>query len=324
MSKNNDGHVELAIPNGWFAVAWSKDLVDGQVLRTRYFDQELVLFRTRSGAIKALDAYCAHLGAHLAEGGRVVGETIRCPFHGWQYGGDGRCVEIPYCKEHAPPSAARVRAWPICERNQMIFLWHHHAGREPYWEVPVMPEIGDPDWTVPRHFELEVPVHMQDMAENNCDPVHFQFVHGNTGIGPQTVTYGEDGRFMRVSGPSDRETPMGTFRIDLERDSWGLGLSAVRMKGIPDAGLLMFSSTSPIASTQTYSRWLFTVTRNLVDIAGEDFIEGLSTGVLQDMRIWTHKIHRASPVLCAADTYLAEFRKWVRQFYSDAGSDGRP
>ena len=42
-----------------------------------------------------------------------------------------------------------------------------------------MPEIGDPDWTEPRLFELEVPVHMQDMAENNCDPVHFHFVHGN-------------------------------------------------------------------------------------------------------------------------------------------------
>ena len=61
----------------------------------------------------------------------------------------------------------------------MIFVWHHAEGKPPSWEVPEMPEIGDPDWTEPRTFELEVPVHMQDMAENNCDPVHFQFVHGN-------------------------------------------------------------------------------------------------------------------------------------------------
>ena len=51
---------------------------------------------------------------------------------------------------------------------------------------------------------------------------------------------------------------------------------------------------------------------------GEDFINGLSTGVMQDIRIWENKIHRAHPVLCKADTYLIEFRKWVRQFYGDA------
>jgi hypothetical protein len=90
------------------------------------------------------------------------------------------------------------------------------------------------------------------------------------------------------------------------------------MNGIPGAGLLMFSSTSPIDTRHTYSRWLFTVSANLVDLAGEDFINGLSTGVMQDIRIWENKIHRAHPVLCKADTYLIEFRKWVRQFYGDA------
>ena len=75
----------LSIPNGWFAVAWSKDLAVGEVQRIRYFDTELVLFRTRTGQVNVLDAYCPHLGAHLAEGGRVVGEAIQCPFHHWQY-----------------------------------------------------------------------------------------------------------------------------------------------------------------------------------------------------------------------------------------------
>ena len=58
------------IPNGWYAVAWSKDLGVGDVQRIRYFDNEMVLFRTRSGKARVLDAYCPHLGAHLAEGGR--------------------------------------------------------------------------------------------------------------------------------------------------------------------------------------------------------------------------------------------------------------
>ena len=45
-------HSDPGIPNGWFAVAWSKDLVEGDVKRIRYFDEELVLFRTRSGQAK--------------------------------------------------------------------------------------------------------------------------------------------------------------------------------------------------------------------------------------------------------------------------------
>jgi hypothetical protein len=54
----------------------------------------------------------------------------------------------------------------------------------------------------------------------------------------------------------------------------------------------------------------------MADVAGEEFIAGMSTGVLQDMRIWKNKIYRPNPVLCEADEYLAEFRKWSKQFYS--------
>jgi len=38
---------------------------------------------------------------------------------------------------------------------------------------------------------------------------------------------------------------------------------------------------------------------------------------MDDLRIWSNKVHRARPVLCEADTALAEYRKWVQQFYSD-------
>ena len=62
-------HTELPIPNGWFAVAFSRDLVAGDVQAIHYFGQDLVLFRGRDGAARVLDAYCPHVGAHLGEGG---------------------------------------------------------------------------------------------------------------------------------------------------------------------------------------------------------------------------------------------------------------
>jgi len=309
----------LPIPNGWFSVAFARELVAGDVKRIRYFDEELVLFRTRSGRPVVLDAYCAHLGAHLAEGGRVMGETLRCPFHAWQYDADGVCTHIPYCKRIPP--RARVRSWEVVERNGMIFVWRHAEGKPPDWEVPALPEFDDPSWTEPRTFELEVAVHMQDMAENNCDPVHFRYVHGMVDVPPSEVEYAENGRVMLMKNRYDQETPLGNFPVELDREAWGLGLVSVRTRGIPGAGLLLYSSTSPVDAGRTRSRWLFTVTKNLADVAGEEFIDGMTSGVMQDLRIWENKIHRVDPVLCDSDRYLAEFRQWAKQFYSAPPAD---
>jgi len=217
MSRTRSQHTALPIPNGWFAVAWSRDVVPGDVRRLRYFDEELVLFRTRSGEAKVLDGYCPHLGAHLAEGGRVSGESIRCPFHGWEFDGNGRCTKIPYC-DRIPPHAA-TRAWEVVERNHLILVWHHAEDKPPDWEVPQLPEFSDPEWTEPRTFELEVPVHMQELHENNNDPVHFNFVHGNPQLGLNSeVRFGDGGRTMHMVTPTRRETPYGTFETQLETD----------------------------------------------------------------------------------------------------------
>lgn len=303
------------IPNGWYAVAWSSDLGPGEVRRIYYFEEEMVLFRTRTGQARVLSAFCPHLGAHLAEGGRVVGESVRCPFHAWQYDGQsGKCVEIPYCERI--PNNARVRAWEVSERNGMIFVWHHAEQKPSDWEVPEIAQLSDPEWSEPRTFEIEVPIHMQDMAENNLDPVHFQVVHSSLRVPETKIEFAEDGRFMHAVSYSEQETPHGTFKMELLRDSWCLGMSSVESSGIPGAGLYMFSSTSPIDRHNSVSRWTMTATQNMVDTAGEEWFNGITTGVNDDLRIWGNKIHRQTPVLCEADQLLGEFRRWVRQFYS--------
>ena len=308
------------IPNGWYAVAWSHDLRLGEVQRIYYFAEELVLFRTRSGAARVLSAYCSHLGAHLAEGGRVVAETIRCPFHGWQYDGlTGQCAEIPYCKR--VPSNAKVRAWEVMERNGMIFVWHHAEAKPPDWEVPQIPQLEGSEWSSPRTFEFEVPVHIQDMAENNLDPVHFQFVHTMPAVPDTEIDFSEGGRFMHAVSYSQQETPQGTFDMEPHRDTWCLGMSSVETRGIPGVGLYMFSSTSPIDRHTTISRWTMTATQSLVDSVGSDWFDGMTKGVEDDRRIWSNKIHRANPVFCEADKLLAEFRRWVTQFYSPMDSE---
>lgn len=60
--------------------------------------ENLVLFRTMSGVASLMDTYCPHMGANIAVGGRVLGECIQCPFHGWKFNTEGKCVEISYSK----------------------------------------------------------------------------------------------------------------------------------------------------------------------------------------------------------------------------------
>jgi nitrite reductase/ring-hydroxylating ferredoxin subunit len=316
MAKRELEHDQLPIPNGWFAVAFSTELKVGEVKPVEYFGEEMVLIRTRSGQAKVLDPFCPHLGAHLGYGGRVMGETVRCPFHAWQFDGTtGACTHIPY-SDQIPPRA-RVRPWDTQEKNGLIWVWHHAEQKPPEWDFPALPEFGDADWSEPRTFEIELEAHVQDTHENNNDPVHFQYVHGMAETPPGEIHFDEDTPHYRIINVSEQQTPLGTFETTLARDSWGLGLTAVRTIGIPDAGLLMYSATTPIDGQRVHSRWQLTCTNNLVDVAGEEFMQGITKGVSDDLDIWKHKVHRARPVLCKDDTYLAQYRQWVRQFYCD-------
>ncbi len=316
MAKRELEHDHLPLPNGWFAVAFSRDVQDGEVVPVEYFGEELVLFRTRSGHAKVLDPFCPHLGAHLGHGGRVMGETIRCPFHAWQFDGtSGQCTHIPYSERI--PKKARVRSWDVQEKNGFIWVWYHSEQKPPEWDFPELPEFSDSEWSPPRQFDLILDSYVQDTHENNNDPVHFQYVHKATQAMEGDIHYDPDSTHYRITNSSEQETPFGTFTMTLVRDSWGLGLTAVRSEGIPGAGLLMYSSTTPINDGQVHSRWLLTCSNNMVDLAGEEFMANLTAGVEQDFDIWKNKVHRSRPMLCDGDEYLAGFRRWARQFYTE-------
>ena len=87
--------IDLPMPFGWFVVGYSDELGVGQVKPLRYFGQELVMWRGEDNQVRVLEAYCRHLGAHLGYGGRVQGNDIECPFHAWQYNGEGCVTRIP-------------------------------------------------------------------------------------------------------------------------------------------------------------------------------------------------------------------------------------
>jgi phenylpropionate dioxygenase-like ring-hydroxylating dioxygenase large terminal subunit len=292
------------IPNGWFVVATSDQLGRGEVRALHYFDRDIVLYRTVSGDPRLVDGYCAHLGAHLAVGGKVEGDCIRCPFHGWSYDGvTGRCVDIPYGGAERIPSRARVRAFPTIERAGAIWAWHHLDEGDPFYELPVVREMADPGWTVPHLREFVVATSCQEMAENNHDSAHFRFVHGTENI------------------PDSEERIEGAYKSvksgRLERETFGLGLGVVRVPG----ALTFVSSVTPIDHDNVHVRWFFTVPVDAGEASARKFADRFTADVTQDIPIWENKVYRERPILTRSESGIVAHRNWCRQFYSEPGAN---
>lgn len=293
------------VPNGWFIVAESRALEPGQTSALHVFGRDVVLYRGADGAPRMVDAYCAHLGAHLGVGGRVEEGCLRCPFHGWLYDGDsGKCVEIPYGDMDRVPTKARIRSYPCLERNQMVWAWHHGEEGDPFYDVPEVPELDDDDWLPYELVEFDVATCCQEMAENNVDFAHFMYVHGYDGIpddefhvdGPYKRTVGSDGNFVR--------------------EGFGLGLGVLRITDFTT----FISSTTPIDEENLKVRWIFTSPKSLGPDAARNAAETFSAGVSQDLRIWENKKYVERPVVTKSEKKLLEQREWATQFYS--GYDG--
>ncbi len=99
----------------------------------------------------------------------------------------------------------------------MIFVWHHAEGKAPSWEIPRAKQYDDPDWSPARTFDIEVPVHIQDMAENNLDPVHFEYVHKMSGTPDTEISFEDDEPISRIDPDEDTESSIRAMMARLEQ-----------------------------------------------------------------------------------------------------------
>ena len=104
----------------WTDLLPSADVPPGGVFGSAVGGREVVLWRTRSGALSAVDAYCPHLGAHLANGGSVEEDALVCPFHGWRFTPTGETVALGY--PGRCPASAKVATWGVEERDGRVWV----------------------------------------------------------------------------------------------------------------------------------------------------------------------------------------------------------
>ena len=326
-----------AFPNGWYAIGFSDDLPNGGVLRRHFMGQEIVAFRTQSGQVSVIDAYCPHLGAHLGYGSSVVGEAIRCSFHHFTFDTNGTCVSTGYGTK--PPPKATIRTWEVRESHGILLVWYHAEGQPPSWEVPA---LATEDYLPLLHREWTLRSHPQETTENSVDLGHLSVVHGYKDVeirsdlvteGPYLNVRYAMLRLLRVLGRTILST-----RAEFELHIYGLGYSLVdvtvqpygiqtRLFVLPcptDAEsitLRIATSTCHIVEPGKVHPLLRIIPKVLARpvlnyILGKAALAGLAHDVAQDFEIWQHKVYFSPPILAEGDGPVGRYRYWARQFYS--------
>jgi phenylpropionate dioxygenase-like ring-hydroxylating dioxygenase large terminal subunit len=108
---------------GWFPVARAAE-VGTTPVQVGAAGQAYVLVRLRSGGeVSAFPARCPHRLVPLAAGA-VVDGRLQCPYHGWRYDSEGRCVDIPSMGAGGtpPPRADLAMPWAVEERHGWVWL----------------------------------------------------------------------------------------------------------------------------------------------------------------------------------------------------------
>jgi phenylpropionate dioxygenase-like ring-hydroxylating dioxygenase large terminal subunit len=167
--------------NFWYPVGTCEEITNETPFRSRILGLDFVAFRDSAGKPHVLSDTCIHRGAALGEG-KIQGDCVQCPYHGWQYNGAGHCTEIPSLGASGkPPARAKVDSYPVEEKYGIVFAFLGDLPEEerpPLWEIK---EYDQQDWRANIMKVFDVDYYYERSVENGLDPAHNEFVHPKQG-----------------------------------------------------------------------------------------------------------------------------------------------
>jgi phenylpropionate dioxygenase-like ring-hydroxylating dioxygenase large terminal subunit len=186
------------LSNCWQVAAFPAEIVPGQMLRRRLLGEWLVFYRRTDGAAVALEDRCPHRSLPLSRG-QLVGDTLRCGYHGLEFGPDGRCTFVP--GQTLVPPRARARAYPVVERHNLVWIWMGDAGKADQCLVPDVHWMDDPAWVAATGYHA-IAANYQLLTDNLLDLSHEAYVHthtiGNEAVAESPVKTSHDGQVVQV------------------------------------------------------------------------------------------------------------------------------
>ncbi|MDI6101656.1 aromatic ring-hydroxylating dioxygenase subunit alpha [Actinoplanes sp. NEAU-A12] len=185
--------------NQWYVAAYRDEVGDDLLGRT-VCGEPLMLYRLQDGSVAALADRCVHRRYPLSMGHRD-GDRIVCGYHGFTYEPSGACAYVP--AQTRIPRTARVPAYPVVERDSLVWVWIGDPQVADTATVPRAPWLDSPGWTVVRGME-PLAARYGLLVDNLLDLSHETYLHGGY-IGtpevaetPITTEVDEDARIVHV------------------------------------------------------------------------------------------------------------------------------
>jgi len=334
MAKTADYRLgEFTFARGWHMIADASKL-GKDPMTVRFFARDMVLYRGESGTPHLVDAYCPHMGAHLGknetsyivrDNERIQGESIRCPFHGWRFGPDGRCNHIPY-SDQKPPKAAAIQTWPVIERAGIIWMWHDEEGNEPDYDLPAFEAWDDNNWVRWKIDDLgELPQHPIEVVDNMTDFAHFMPIHGSRDV---SYFYNEFDRHVQwqIFGAGHRTLVQEGEGL-LELDTWYTGPAILQshMRGSFPTHMLIAHTPIEDGKIHVWHALMVNFGRETTEEdvpVARAYQQASLDAFAQDFEIWTFKKPCFSPMMVRGDGPTDKCRLWYKQFYNPLARAG--
>ncbi len=167
----------MFVRNSWTIAALAKEVTRISPLARTIMNEKIVLYRTRSGEAVALLDRCPHRFAPLSVG-KVVGDDLQCGYHGMVFDRRGLCIANPTQPQDKIPRAARVKSFPIVEKDNLLWIWMGDAERADASLVPNYHYYDSPEWASDLGY-LKVEANYMLALDNLIDLTHIAFVHAD-------------------------------------------------------------------------------------------------------------------------------------------------
>ena len=310
---------------GWHCLGLSSTFKDKPKAITA-FGTRIVVFRNSGGDAVVLEATCPHMGGDLTMG-KVDGDVVRCPYHDWGWGAEGMCLDIPYAKKI--PKNARIRSWPVCEENHLLFIWNDPEGLPPLENeiVPREDSAFAEDWSDWVIEENVIHINCRELIDNMSDKAHFITVHGLKAPSLFKNIF-EGHKLTQIMNAFNDEG--SEFGEGGELRSSATYYGPAYMIAVIDNEAGGFSHSSiQLVSHVPIDRDSFLLrhgvkVQNIPNLSEEEnkavvteYTEMTQLSFKQDVDIWHNKFRVDNPLLCDGDGPLHKLREWYDQFYID-------
>jgi phenylpropionate dioxygenase-like ring-hydroxylating dioxygenase large terminal subunit len=207
------------LKNFWYACESSSAITD-KPKQIRMFGQNFVCYRNSQGEAIALSDQCPHRGSSLSLGW-IEDNCIRCPYHGWKFQSDGKCIDIPANGQDAlVPKKAHVTSYSVQEKYGFVWMFYGDLPEAERPPIPPLPEYDDPDFH-PIFLDVKFNAHYTRVIENALCPAHLPTVHAKSfGSGfaddPRVAPYEVKDENFGLSARlkySNFTKPKGIFRL---------------------------------------------------------------------------------------------------------------